>query len=165
MSSEKYQTIPQETSSVKQCPIDHNASKSTWLEIGKSVNSENKSSKDNEEASKGGCPIDHNSSVKIDPSNYMPKGKEFNLPTSNQKVPLNQEREISSIPKAEGQSESHWVYPSQQMFFNAMKRKNWDPSEEDMKVIVPIHNAVNERAWNMILKYEEMYKSKIPGTS
>jgi hypothetical protein len=28
-----------------------------------------------------------------------------------------------------------------------MARKNHDPSAPDMKVVVPIHNAVNERAW------------------
>lgn len=157
MASEQTQSAPHEP---KQCPIDHTkASKSTWLELGKTVQAENKGANGKAEVgAKGDCPVDHNSTTNIDPSNYMPKGKEFNLPTRNQKVPLNQEREISSIPKAEGQDESHWVYPSQQMFFNAMKRKNWDPLEEDMKVIVPIHNAVNERAWNLILKYEEQYK-------
>ena len=41
----------------------------------------------------------------------------------------------------ESNSESQWVYPSEQMFYNAMKRKNWDPSENDMKVVVPIHNV------------------------
>jgi cytochrome c heme-lyase len=25
-----------------------------------------------------------------------------------------------------------WVYPSEQMFFNAMRRKGWSPREEDM---------------------------------
>ena len=25
-----------------------------------------------------------------------------------------------------------WVYPSEQMFYNAMKRKGWSPSEDDM---------------------------------
>ncbi|KAI0240095.1 Cytochrome c1 heme lyase, partial [Massospora cicadina] len=76
----------------------------------------------------------------------MPRGASFNSPAQNQRLPLNQEREVSTIPKADGQGDAYWVYPSQQMFFNALKRKNWDPSEEDMKVIVPIHNAVNERA-------------------
>ena len=37
-----------------------------------------------------------------------------------------------------------------------MKRKNWDPQQEDMKVIVPIHNLVNERAWKHILMWENL---------
>ncbi|KAL0263290.1 Cytochrome c1 heme lyase [Diplodia seriata] len=36
------------------------------------------------------------------------------------------------------------------MFFNAMRRKKFDPRVEDMRSIVPIHNAVNERAWKEI---------------
>lgn len=34
-----------------------------------------------------------------------------------------------------------WVYPSEQMFYNAMKRKGWTPSEDDMAAVVAIHNA------------------------
>lgn len=33
------------------------------------------------------------------------------------------------------------------MFFEAMKRKGHDPQAADMRTVVPIHNAVNERAW------------------
>ena len=35
-----------------------------------------------------------------------------------------------------------------------MSRKNHNPQEADMKVVVPIHNAVNERAWTEIMKWE-----------
>jgi len=41
------------------------------------------------------------------------------------------------------------------MFFDAMKRKNYDPQARDMQSIVPIHNAVNERAWKEILDWEK----------
>lgn len=41
------------------------------------------------------------------------------------------------------------------MFFNAMKRKHYDPNATDMKTIVPIHNAVNERAWSEIKAWEK----------
>ncbi len=40
------------------------------------------------------------------------------------------------------------------MFFDAMRRKNYDPKTEDMRSIVPIHNAVNERAWAEIKSWE-----------
>ncbi|KAF2788100.1 cytochrome c1 heme lyase-like protein [Melanomma pulvis-pyrius CBS 109.77] len=49
----------------------------------------------------------------------------------------------------------NWIYPSEQMFFNAMKRKAYDPNATDMKTIVPIHNAVNERAWLEIKQWEK----------
>ena len=40
------------------------------------------------------------------------------------------------------------------MFFNAMKRKGHDAPATDMANIVPIHNAVNERAWAEIKQWE-----------
>jgi cytochrome c heme-lyase len=40
------------------------------------------------------------------------------------------------------------------MFFAALKRKSHDPQAADMKTIVPIHNAVNERAWMEIKAWE-----------
>ncbi len=35
-----------------------------------------------------------------------------------------------------------------------MKRKQFDPKAEDMRAVVPIHNAVNERAWKEIREWE-----------
>ncbi|KAI9793492.1 MAG: Cytochrome c1 heme lyase [Peltula sp. TS41687] len=91
---------------------------------------------------------------------------------------LNSFREISSIPRTTTPSSSrqqqqqkqhpanaeqetgrsaitgNWIYPSEEMFFAAMRRKAYDPKTEDMKVIVPIHNAVNERAWKEIREWE-----------
>ncbi|OCF36970.1 cytochrome c heme-lyase [Kwoniella heveanensis BCC8398] len=57
-------------------------------------------------------------------------------------------------------SAGNWVYPSEQQFFNAMMRKNHNPRPADMRTIVPIHNAVNEKAWEQILVWE----SKIDGS-
>jgi cytochrome c heme-lyase len=87
------------------------------------------------------------------------------------KLGLDQTREISTIPRAAADTEEKkpanneiesgkdksgkWIYPSEQMFFEAMRRKNYDPKAEDMRSIVPIHNAVNERAWGEILEWEK----------
>ncbi|KAI6036858.1 cytochrome c/c1 heme-lyase [Pisolithus microcarpus] len=70
------------------------------------------------------------------------------LPTS---PPLSTDREISSIPRT---TDENWVYPSEAQFFAAMARKNHNPHAADMKAIIPIHNAVNERAWSEIVKWE-----------
>jgi cytochrome c heme-lyase len=69
------------------------------------------------------------------------------------------------------------------MFFNAMRRKGWDPREEDMsrhacktalrlracfrahaaaeralaRSVVAIHNTVNERAWREVLAWEALH--------
>ncbi|KAJ1628841.1 cytochrome c/c1 heme-lyase [Pavlovales sp. CCMP2436] len=45
------------------------------------------------------------------------------------------------------------------MFFNAMRRKGWDPTVEDMAAVVQIHNAVNERAWHQVLVWERLHES------
>ncbi|KAL4723606.1 Cytochrome c1 heme lyase [Fusarium chlamydosporum] len=76
------------------------------------------------------CPVDH--------------GKE---PTR----PKNHEMETGMDPSG------NWVYPSEKMFFEAMKRKGYDARVADMKTVVPIHNAVNERAWKEIKEWEAPY--------
>jgi cytochrome c heme-lyase len=78
---------------------------------------------------------------------------------------LSKERVTSSIPRWSNREEksdessassSNWVYPSPNQFFSAMARKNHNPRADDMNVVVPIHNAVNERAWNGILEWERV---------
>ncbi len=44
-------------------------------------------------------------------------------PSPGQPFPLSVIREESTIPR--GESEQKWVYPSEQMFWNAMLRKGW----------------------------------------
>lgn len=69
----------------------------------------------------------------------------------------------TSAASAGSEDETHWVYPSEQQFFLAMMRKHAakvyredmpPPKPEDMKTIVPIHNAVNERAWYELMEWE-----------
>lgn len=64
--------------------------------------------------------------------------------------------EIESGVDASG----NWVYPSEKMFFDAMKRKGYDARVADMRTVVPIHNAVNERAWQQIKEWEAPYLSQ-----
>ncbi|KAF9922189.1 Cytochrome c1 heme lyase [Linnemannia zychae] len=128
--------------------------------------------------------------LKIDPTNNMPVvPDQFRI--SSQRQALGTEREVSSIPKAahspdpygdsvkakeqqkkssgahapdpDGDQGEVWIYPSEQMFFNAMKRKNWNPREEDMKFVVPIHNMVNEMAWKHILRWERLMENSCGG--
>ena len=83
------------------------------------------------------------------------------LPSPGQPFPLPLERETSSIPRG-GTGDEKWVYPSQQMFWNAMLRKGWrwepeDMKQEDMAAIIHIHNRNNEQAWEEVLKWERMH--------
>jgi cytochrome c heme-lyase len=98
--------------------------------------------------------------------------------------PLSHDRVVSSIPRANpvaspntstifppSNSETetgadsatgNWIYPSEYQFFTAVLRKNSlptsspDPSSLASTVpsIIPIHNAVNERAWTLIKQWE-----------
>lgn len=68
-------------------------------------------------------------------------------------VQLHQREYLSGADALPGHQEPAtpvWMYPSEQMLFNAMKRKGWSPSEQDMKQVVAIHNGVNERAWSEV---------------
>ncbi|KAI1411218.1 cytochrome c/c1 heme lyase-domain-containing protein [Hypoxylon sp. FL1857] len=72
--------------------------------------------------------------------------------TSSPSRPANTEQETGA-----DQASGNWIYPSEKMFFEAMKRKGHDPRAADMRTVVPIHNAVNERAWAEIKAWEEPY--------
>lgn len=106
------------------------------------------------------CPVDHSPKATdicpVDPSARSTWGRLLpkNNPSPSLLGPgrsLSTDRETSSIPKAD---DGNWVYPSEAQFFTAMARKNHDPQAADMKTIVPIHNAVNERAWGEVMKWE-----------
>lgn len=137
---------------------------SAFVRAASTVSSETEGSKASQVANKaprvsipqgGGCPV-----VGANPANVMPPSP--NLPLPGQDKPLGTWRQRSSIPTAAAESgestrqtdSSTWVYPSEQMFYNAMKRKGWSPNEDDMSTVVAIHNAVNERAWREILRWE-----------
>ena len=87
----------------------------------------------------------------LDPTNMMPPANQ--LPAADQPFPLPTERQKSSIPRAGTQD--NWQYPSQQMFYNALRRKGWefgpdDLEAQDMDHIIKIHNANNESAWQEV---------------
>ena len=95
------------------------------------------------------CPVDHSSFKKQVShwSRFAPSSGADASPHAQ----LSAERQVSSIPTL---SDGNWIYPSEAQFFSAMARKNSNPEATDMKTIVPIHNAVNERAWGEVLKWE-----------
>lgn len=47
-----------------------------------------------------------------------------------------------------------WVYPSEQQYYNAIKRKGYKASATDMPSTLAIHNAVNEKGWDMVQEWE-----------
>ncbi len=93
----------------------------------------------------------------IDPTNQMPANPN-QQPAPGQAVPLSTDRVPSNIPK--GGTEETWTYPSPQMFWNALVRKGKaeGAKEEDMDVVVAIHNNMNENTWRTVLEWEELHK-------
>ena len=98
--------------------------------------------------------------------------KHAQTPQPDQRIKLDTSRQVSSIPRGErgdtvetttprvplhqhGESETKWVYPSEQQLYNAMKKKGWSNiPEESVPVVLKIHNAVNEGTWQKICQWE-----------
>ena len=164
--------------SAADCPVDHKT-RDAWLAHARAA----ESSKPQPAA----CPVDHQQAPAQPRSwaatltSYLP------WPSSSSPAPteatveapgLGTSRVVSTIPRSSGpdgacpvdhapsanaetetgaHASGNWVYPSEKMFFEAMRRKGHDPRETDMTTVVPIHNAVNERAWKEIREWEAPY--------
>lgn len=90
----------------------------------------------------------------IDPTNQMPAVAN-QLPSPGQTESLPTERVKSTIPKG-GSDGDTWTYPSPQMFYNSLARKNklGDTTEEDIAPVVALHNNMNEKTWAKVLEWE-----------
>jgi len=80
-------------------------------------------------------------------------------PATDQSVRLPTSRTQSSIPRAQAEK---WEYPSPQQFYNALVRKGWATPEEHIETMVDIHNFLNERAWQEVLKWEKKQHECVP---
>ena len=144
------QSAAESEASADKCPVDH-ATRSRWLAT--------QESKPSQQAAahpfiSSGSPVASSSS-----------------PTASA---LSTERETSSIPRylstrpgqltadeptsagpSVADAPGKWVYPSPAQFYSALERKNRNPRAEDMGVVVPIHNAVNERTWQQVMAWED----------
>jgi Cytochrome c/c1 heme lyase len=50
---------------------------------------------------------------------------------------------------------NHWIYPSEQQLYNAMRRKGWQNVPVDsIPTVLQIHNSINERTWDKVLEWE-----------
>lgn len=117
--------------------------------------------------SDGSCPISasntplpssaskSSTASRLNPLNYMPS----NLSQTRaeiQTVNLPIERETSTIPR--GDAESNWEYPSPQQMYNAMLRKGYDDTPQDaVESMVAVHNFLNEGAWAEIVGWEQRF--------
>jgi hypothetical protein len=85
-------------------------------------------------------------------------------PAADQRRPLSTHRVVSSIPKTDAFTPAHqvpasenWTYPSEQMFYNALRRKGFAADESVIPAVIAIHNTVNEQAWSRVLEWESIH--------
>jgi len=124
-----------------------------------------KNTSTSESSASSGCPVKSKSksstvynvySQPIDPKNNMPSvANQLPAPMQNEK--LSTERIRSTIPKG-GTDEETWTYPSPQMFYNSLARKNklGDTEESDIGSVVAIHNNMNEKTWSKVMEWEQV---------
>ncbi|KAJ1431418.1 cytochrome c/c1 heme-lyase [Ochromonadaceae sp. CCMP2298] len=133
------------------CPVDHKAKEGA--------------------GQSDGCPVDHKSAPSASasynaPANDMAFGQDR---YPGQQNDLSVRRKVSTIPKGSF-SPAHqpsadidkWVYPSEQQYFNAMKRKGYSPAEVDIPVVLFIHNNVNEQGWSKVKEWESYSGNPAP---
>jgi cytochrome c heme-lyase len=161
------------------CPVDHKA-REAWLEQARAQGSTAPNPHAAAAAAAATPQPAAQSSSPVQPScdsSALDQSTASPAPTATgalSALRLGTEREISTIPRAlptiptpagarpannekdtgADKATGNWIYPSERMFFDAMRRKSFDPKETDMRAIVPIHNAVNERAWHEIKAWE-----------
>lgn len=95
----------------------------------------------------------------LDPRNNMPV-EPNQLPFPGQRKLLPTDRQSSNIPK--GGTDATWLYPSQQMIFNALKRKGKgeDLAEDDMVGFIMAHNTMNEMTWQRVAEWERLHEKE-----
>lgn len=168
------------------CPVDHKT-REIWLQQAKAQRQRQEQSQ-NQAASPAQAPTppqpaptftsttaSQSQECSSDRISQAPTSAPVTVPYGKQSRTLSQDREVSTIPRAQlgmpsttpsnseqetGQSSSgNWIYPSETQFFNAVMRKSTtttSPHElaSSISSIIPIHNAVNERAWHIIKQWE-----------
>ena len=147
--------------SVVTCPVTGKESKKAILSAAtnaSSSSSSSSSSSTNTTNKKDKGPIYNVYGQVIDPANKMPPPNQE--PTPGQAIPLSKERVQSTIPK--GGTDTTWLYPSPQMFWNSLHRKGKADGvvETDVNTVILIHNEMNERTWKQLLSWESVHSGE-----
>lgn len=147
-----------------QCPVEHPSGNGCPVEKGCPVTQGDVKPLSNGcpiEKSISQCPVDGSTTGQVPSFNVAANDLVFDHSRQvDQKHMLSVKRSVSSIPKSDF-TPSHqpsnlenWVYPSEQQYYNAMKRKGYSPDERDVPAILFIHNVVNEQGWSKVKEWE-----------
>ncbi|PGH16466.1 hypothetical protein AJ79_01797 [Helicocarpus griseus UAMH5409] len=168
------------------CPVDHKT-RAAWLSQHQNTNPHATSKADTEasaKASKLHRPLSHEREISTipraipgssqqqsststsTPAPASPSPSPYASPTASHISPSNDEAETGHDTRT-----GNWIYPSERQFFDALIRKNTPTSTTSatdlatsVASIIPIHNAVNERAWSEILDWEAKAPTTDPGS-
>ncbi len=100
------------------------------------------------------CPLGYGNTDKwLNPRNMMPDVSPDRGQGQDQDI--SRTRETSTIPKTG--SGGKWEYPSPQMFYNALLRREKTAEAESMDAVVYVHNFVNEETWRRVMEFEKLH--------
>jgi cytochrome c heme-lyase len=158
------------------CPVDHKT-REIWLQQnGKAPHPPNSDAPARGQPAKSQRPLSTDREVST-----IPRAGDFSsanaCPEANKAAPSPYAASHGGPSNAEtetGRDEAtgNWIYPSEKQFFEALMRKGNAPGSTEtaselatsVASIIPIHNAVNERAWDQILDWEKKGPSSDPGS-
>lgn len=72
-------------------------------------------------------------------------------------LPSTVENLTRATREREQEATDKWVYPSEQQYYNAIRRKGHKAEAVDMPTTLAIHNAVNEKGWAMVAEWERLH--------
>ncbi|KAL4889009.1 cytochrome c and c1 heme-lyase [Aspergillus ambiguus] len=171
---------PAESDPAAKCPVDHKT-REIWLQQHKASGKvapphPSPSAESNDKPkSKSQRPLSNDREVSsipraIDPGSQPAQAappSPYSSSAASHGTPSNAETETGH-----DQSTGNWIYPSERQFFEALMRKGNTPASTtsaselatSVASIIPIHNAVNERAWQQILDWESRAPRSDPGS-
>lgn len=176
------QSPPAESSAASACPVDHKT-REVWLQqhrnngSGGDPHPSTNSSAETPRA-KSQRPLSSDREVSSIPRAVEPGSDPSQTPSqcpspyAAAAVPSHGTPSNAEYETGHDQASGNWIYPSERQFFEALIRKGNTPTATNSPTelattvasIIPIHNAVNERAWHQILDWEKQAPSDDPGS-
>ena len=172
-------TPPADSASAGACPVDHKT-REIWLQQhrGSSPHPPSADSDTDKPRAKSQRPLSSDREVSTIPRALDPGSQSSETsaacpsPYAASAVPSHGTPSNGENETGHDQASGNWIYPSERQFFEALMRKGNMPASANSPTelattvasIIPIHNAVNERAWQQILDWENKAPSSDPGS-
>ncbi|KAF2840694.1 cytochrome c and c1 heme-lyase [Patellaria atrata CBS 101060] len=154
------QPQPTPPSDTSVCPVDHKA-RAAWLSQAGSSNPPHPPSST---VAPLGTTREVSSIPRAIPSSTSPSSSSPSFSPST--TPASHSNPLSANAETptplHDEKSGNWLYPSETQFHRSLTRKSHTVPPTLMSSIVPLHNAVNERAWSLILGWERLTSAACP---